>query len=499
MRPAVSVTSLLLAGIGCVSRPLPPASERFAARVTAPQVLPKDYDPVVPAAAGPAREPQPPLDQPLTLEMAEELAMQHSPRLAEARWVAAVREAGEGSAYAAFLPTVGMNYGFQTYSSQAGFVGIPDGGRFPVLPVRGFGPGNQDFEALDLRVQWTVFQFGKRLAVHDQASMRAEVARWQWERTRQAVAFDVALNYARVLQARASRLVAERAVVRAEAALKDVRNLATNGALTREDVLRAEVFLADVRQGLITATSEAQIAVAALNRAMGVNVSAPTRVADRTADLDEYPVRLEDCLAQAVAGRPELSVVRYGVAIAGRGADAARADFLPVITANGGGALVDGSRVQNAQVADAGIFLKWNLYEGGRRRAEVRGADAEIEVAFAQGQQVCDTIAFETHVAYRNIEDAVGRLKQARTATGQAAETLRLVRNRYARGDAKPTDVVDAETALIQAEQNLNSARYDLVIALARMKFATGGASQPEPSLKPPAADSPPAPRPADR
>ena len=126
-------------------------------------------------------------------------------------------------------------------------------------------------------------------------------------------------------------------------------------------------------------------------------------------------------------------------------------------------------------MGDAGITIKWNLFEGGRRVAELREAEAEIAVAMAQGQHVCDTIAFETHIAFRNIEDALGRLKQSRTATGQAAETLRLVRNRYHGGDAKPTDIVDAETALIKAEQNINSARYDLLIALARMKCATGG------------------------
>ena len=43
--------------------------------------------------------------------------------------------------------------------------------------------------------------------------------------------------------------------------------------LTREDVLRAEVFLADLRQGLTTATSESQIDVAGLNRVIGINAS----------------------------------------------------------------------------------------------------------------------------------------------------------------------------------------------------------------------------------
>jgi outer membrane protein TolC len=499
------VAFTVLAAAGCVNRPPTDPAGPYAARVAAPAPIPSEYDPVVSAAAAPKRavprtetasEPDVTLDQPLTLDQAEALALRHSPRIAEARAFATGGAARERVAAAAFLPTVGANYAFQGYSNGVGFVGTPDGGRFPVLPVRGFGPGDQDFEVLDLRVQWTVFQFGKRLAVHDQAAMRAEVARWQSERTRQAVAFDVALNYARVLQARATRVVAERAVVRAEAALKDVRNLAANGVLTKEDVLRADVFLADVRQALIAASSEARIAVAALNRAIGINVSFPTRVVERGTELDEYPVRLEDCLAQAVTGRPEFAVVRLGVAAAGRGADATRADFLPVITTGATGSVVDGTRVQNARVAEADISLRWDLYTGGRRRAELRGAEAEIEIALAQGQQVCDTIAFETHVAYRNIEDAIGRLKQARTATGQAAETLRLVRNRYERGDAKPTDVVDAETALIRAEQNVNSGRYDLEIALARMTFAVGGTPRPAtPRPNPPGAEPLPAPR----
>ncbi|QEG29399.1 Outer membrane protein TolC precursor [Gemmata obscuriglobus] len=503
MRHVRAAAVAVLGAAGCLHSSATDPGGAYAARVTAPQVIPKEYDPVVPPAGSvPAphetgAETSAPLDQPLTLEQAEDLALRHSPRIAEARWAATARQAGERSAQAAFLPTVGTSYAFQGYSSHTGFVGVPDGGRFPVLPVRGFGPGNQDFEVLDLRVQWTVFQFGKRLAARDQAHLRAEIAQWQWERTRQSVAFDVAVNYARVLQARAAQVVAERAVVRAEASLKDVRNLAQNGVLTNEDVLRAEVFLAEVRQGLVTATSESQIAVAGLNRVMGVNVSSPTRVVERSAELDDYSVRLEDCLAQAVAGRPEFSVVRLGVAAAGRGTDVVRADFLPTIAVSGGGALVEGSRVQNSQVADAGIALKWDLYTGGRRRAELDGAQAEVEVALAQGQQVCDTIAFETHVAYRNIEDAVGRLKLSRSAVGQAIETLRLVRNRYNRGDAKPTDVVDAETALIRAEQNLNAARYDLLVALARMKFATGGAPQPTAPSKP--SGDVPAPRPVEK
>ncbi len=483
MRFAGTAALAVLTVIGCVYRAPPRLTEHYADRISAPSPIPKEYDPVVAEVAAHNTDSTPDsligttvsLDQPISLEQAQEIALFHSPKIAEARSAVSIAAARERGKFAAFLPTVGTSYAFQAFSSDTGFVGIPAGGRFPVLPVRGVGPGNQDFEVLDVRVQWTVFQFGKRIALHDQSEIRFEISRWLMERTQQEVVFDVALNYAKVLQARASHVVAERAVVRADAALNEVRNLTENGVLTREDTLRAEVFLADVRQELIAATSESQITVAGLNRSMGINVSLPTRVIERSEELEEYPFSLEVCLARAITGRPEFSIVRLGVAAAGRGADATRADFLPTITTTGGGALVEGNGIQNAKVGDAGITIKWNLFEGGRRVAELREAEAEIAVAMAQGQHVCDTIAFETHIAFRNIEDALGRLKQSRTATGQAAETLRLVRNRYHGGDAKPTDIVDAETALIKAEQNINSARYDLLIALARMKFATGG------------------------
>src|SRR5262249_54401368 len=109
----------------------------------------------------------------------------------------------------------------------------------------------------------------------------------------------------------------------------------------------------------------------------------------------------------------------------------------------------------------------------------------------AEAQQICDTIAFEVHVAFANIEDARERINQTRKAVEQARETLRLVQNRYNRGDAKPTDVVDAQTALTRAEQNANNARYDYLIALARMEFATAVPlsallRQPAPAPAPP-------------
>ncbi len=388
--------------------------------------------------------------------------------------------------FAEFLPTIGLNEEFDSWSSQIGFAGTPSTRRFPQLPVRGFGPGDQNFQVLDLELRYTLFQFGKRLARHDQAVLRWDIARLQTERARQAVGFEVSLHYAEVLEAYATRAVAERTTERAAEVLRDAVNLEKRGVLTREDVLRAEVQVADARQSLTSAQSGVRIALAALNRAIGITVGFPTRITENALPLPPtnatpedavprpFPLALERCLEVAIENRPEFQVIQQAIRVATRGVDATKADYLPTFGTRTAGSLIDGLDVQNGVVFNAGVYMKWDLYSGGRRVAAVRAAESDVRAAAADAQQMCDTIAYEVHVAFSNIIDARERIAQTVTAVAQARETLRLVQARYNRGDAKPTDVVDAQTALTRAEQNANNARYAYLIALSRMEFATG-------------------------
>ncbi|HEX4608237.1 MAG TPA: TolC family protein [Urbifossiella sp.] len=477
--------------VGCIRSPAPVDSTGLSHRISTPGL--GGIDPAaLPAAppqpqgaASPAPPPGPTLPgaEPLTLEQAKQLADRVNPQLNRTRESVNRAAADERVVFADFLPSLALSHEFDAVTSSTGFVGTKDGRRFVQLPVRGYGPGAQDFQVLDLELRYTVFQFGKRLARHDQAVLRWDIAKLQTERARQAVGFDVSVRYAELLEAYAARTVAERTVERAGEVLRDAVNLEKRGVLTREDVLRAEVQVADARQALTSTRSGVAISLAALNRSIGIAVSYPTRVTEATLPVaaagpepgpQAFNAGLEQCLDFAVQNRPELVVVQKSIMAASRGADAARADYMPTFGTRATGSVVEGVDVQNSVVLNAGIFMKWDLFTGGRRAGVVDAANADIRAAVAEAQQICDTIAFEVHVAYANIVDARERIVQTRTAAEQARETLRLVQARYNRGDAKPTDVVDAQTALTRAEQNANDARYAYLVALARMEFATG-------------------------
>jgi outer membrane protein len=154
---------------------------------------------------------------------------------------------------------------------------------------------------------------------------------------------------------------------------------------------------------------------------------------------------------------------------------------------------VDGAHVLTGWQEGAGLHLELPLYTGGLLRGELRTAEAEVAAAVADAQIILDGISFEVSRAFQSEVAAGQRIELSRTAVVEAQENLRLVRVKYRNGDATPTDIVDAETALTRSQQRFNSAIYTYLAALARLDYAMGRqqgtilqqASVPEGALEP--------------
>ena len=243
--------------------------------------------------------------------------------------------------------------------------------------------------------------------------------------------------------------------------------------ITREEHLRVEARVAAVTQELTDARSEEEVAVAALNRTMGIDVNAPTRVEGRRR-APGVDLPLQGALRLAVANRPEIPVMVRGIAVAERDVKVVRADFLPTVSVQAGYSNVTGTHIQNSNVAAGGIFVTQDLYDGGRRRGQLRAAEAGVRSAIAQAQQVCDGIAYEVNVAFHGVEDARERIRAARATFEQAGEYLRLVTSRFRAGDATPAELMEARASETAAEQTYNAALYIYQRTLIRLEYAVG-------------------------
>jgi len=410
----------------------------------------------------------------LTLEQAIDLAQSSNPNLEAMSERITQAEGGKIVSFAEFLPDSRVLYRHiedPPDSTSEPFV-------LPTLPTNlvgnlAFGGAAQRWDLTELHVQWTLCDFGRRAAKYGQAKMSVDIARLQYRRALQSVAFGVATQYFAVLQAEATARVAEEAIQRAEIDLRDARNFLRRGVGIRNQVLRAEATVAEMRLNLIKARTARSVAVAGLNQAIGINVSADTQIVDRTA-APSFDLPLEDCLQLAVSNREEFGVVLDSIRSARFGVGQAQADFMPRVLVGGVAAHEVNNEGVRANLAAGGLAIELVLFEGGKRLGRLRMAEAEARAALAQGKEVCDRIAYEVNVAYVAIADARERMVQSEKAVTAGTENLRVVRGQLEQGDASPTDVADAELVLTRAQQSYYTALYDYQLALARLAYAVG-------------------------
>jgi outer membrane protein TolC len=423
--------------------------------------------------------------KPLTLPEAIQTAFHLQPRLRAQLETISQARGLQQIAFSAFLPVVAGSYDVGGFSLGAGGIPVEVGKplRFNFIPSLGTVPVGLNlgttFELAELRIQWLLLDFGRRLGLHEQARLATDIAGLQTERAYQTVADEVATAYYNVLRSEALRRTAQDALRRAEDQLSDARNLEREGVVEREIVLRSGVQRAEARQQLHAATEAEFVALAGLNLAMGLKSDQPVRVVEPP-QIPPLATNLCDCLLTATRERREFNVVRRTVEIAVEGGRVARAEFAPKVVADG--ALLDFQQQQDKGHADLRlgfIRLEWTLFEGGRRIATARVADSKVREAMAKAESIVDQIAFQVNEAYRNAVTSWVGIADARPAMEQAQENYRLVRIRAREGAATSTEITDALAASTRAQQNYLNARYSYLIALDHLEYAMGVGQTP--------------------
>ncbi len=414
-------------------------------------------------------------DRPISLEEAIAIALKNNHRLRQAFEDMGIAGYDRAIARSLFMPHVSAGYAYDRSNRQPAMV---DPGN-PLMPP--MYAGEKEFRRAEIKVMMTIWDFGRSLGTYNQANLGRDIANLVYRRTRQQVIFQVVNAYFNVLRAQRGKVIAQESLNQAKEHLKTAESFERYGVVDRNDVLRARVQVAEVRQMLIKAKNAMELATSILNSVLGVNVHLPTRVIDDTRIIP-FSISLKDCLQLAIENRPEFNVVQKAIGIEEEGIRAARAGHLPRIYVAGGYnwndddyqkfADPDGSLHGDNLYGEIGIQI--GLFSGGKTTAEVRKAKKKLTRAEEKAKEVCDGISLQVKAAFLAIQEAKDRIGVAKEAVAQAEENLRLINNKYRENVVTSTDVVDAETLLTRNKQNYYTALYDYIVAIAQLESAVG-------------------------
>jgi outer membrane protein TolC len=337
-------------------------------------------------------------------------------------------------------------------------------------------------------LQWPIYTGGRLKALTRAAGAEAEAAGHDRDAARADLTLEITRAFLAVLTAQASVDVVRQALERTSAHLTDVRNQLGVGLVPPSDVLTIEAQLARQRMLGIEAENIVETTTAELKRLVGVEqgvtvhlvagdgggvAAAPPAPGDRSA-----PSSAD--MEQARENRPERKSLLFRINAAEERVAAASAGSLPLVTAIGGYDLArPNPRIFPIQEKwrpswDFGVNVRWSLFDGGRVRAETAEAAAHRRVTEARLRDFDSIIEVEIRQAMADLKSAAASMEAAEAGMRAAVEARRVIAERFSAGVATNTDVLTAQTALLQAELDVTRARANGELAHARLRRALG-------------------------
>ena len=309
----------------------------------------------------------------------------------------------------------------------------------------------------------------------DAARYRLNQADLNLENTRQKVRYQAAEAYANLLHRENLSRIAKEAVDMANAQLRLISDQYSEGSVAKADVLTMQVRLANYRQNLTSALGRSATARSTLASVVGLPQDAALHPAD-IFTYEPYPKSLPECESYALEHRPDGLAASYVVKVAKSQMEAAKAGYRPQIAGVAGTSIAGNSpfRSERSSSWEAGISLKWNIFDNGVTSANVHQAGAMVEQYEKEAERTRKNIRLETRSAYIEMKTAEENIKAAAAAVKQAEESYMIAQVRYEEGVDILLSVTDAQEKLTQARSNYSTALYQYNLSRAALEKAMG-------------------------
>jgi NodT family efflux transporter outer membrane factor (OMF) lipoprotein len=407
-----------------------------------------------------------------------EEALKTNPSLAEAEARAKQAQAVADSAYAARLPRADL---------EAGAEGVRLSEKDPIYPPYVLGHFAWG-KSVTANLSWDIDLWGGKRDAWEAALGRTRAAEIEAYAARIQLSVNVARAYVALGYAYAQKDVAEGELQRTTQTLSLTRRLVAGGLGTPQQEAFADSQAASAEQQMAQADRAIDAARSSLSVLLGQGPDRGLRIG-RPNLLDPGLVAVPDKLQVDLLGRrADLVAARWQVEAASKDIKAAKTEFLPNISLSAMAGLVAIGGSTNVFQLPARTYsvtpaLSLPIFEGGRLRANLAGADARYDEAVAHYNSLLIG-------AVNEVSDLVSALSSVRTqialeqrAKQDAEKSWRDAMSAYKGGVSGPLTPLASRQQLLLVDQRLavlRSLQADLSVRL--IDALGGGYVAPAPS-----------------
>ena len=322
-----------------------------------------------------------------------------------------------------------------------------------------------------------LFTSGRLTSGFKQAKYNLESTKEAVRQSKHLTVFNTKRAFYGHLLAKEFVSVAEEAVRVAEENLENVKNMYEVGMASKMDLLRSEVRLTNMQPEVIAAKNNLRISELNLKTVLGMDLSQPVEI-EGALSYEPLEPNVEECIATALARRPEVRQFDFQRKMAGESVKLARAGYLPTIAVSGAYSFwadkFDFREDTWSSFYAVNIVLNIPIFNGFKESAQIAQSKAMIREIELNQKALQDAIELEVRQAVLMLKEAKETLLSQEKNTEQAKESLRITQLNFSEGMATTLDVISAEAAYSQAQVNYSQALYKYVVAVAELDRAMG-------------------------
>jgi outer membrane protein TolC len=385
------------------------------------------------------------------------------------------KKAGERSAY---FPSIKNESNalyvtdLENIGIRAGAFGTTSGGLVPshnVTVPQGsnhlFSSGTQISQPLTQLIR---IREANRIAAAEVAVSRDDV-----KRAEDQIALQVHNLYFGILIARLQKKAAEQQSGYAAEHLRESEEDVRNGSALKVAAIESTAGVLQSRQAVLTADLQLSDLSTELNDLLGLPLDTRLELDPAVpASFVEHP--REQYVSIAFQENPEIASAEEVVRKAKAGVAAAKAAFIPDVTAFARQSYQDGVPFLVHNFGTFGVNLNWDVFDFGKRRSAVREREAQLAQAEENLRRLKEEVAVNIERSYNKIERTRNMVEVADQVVKLHQESERLAQNQLSQGVVLVSERRQATAASYKAQADFLQAKLGYLMACAELEQTVG-------------------------
>ncbi|MCI3936661.1 TolC family protein [Chryseobacterium aahli] len=311
------------------------------------------------------------------------------------------------------------------------------------------------------------------------AGLREQLSELDLEKNNQDVKFLVISNYLDIYKIINQQSVFENNKKLAQQRLKNINDFYKQGMLTRNEVIRAELAIKNLDQGILTLSNNRKILNYNLNIALGLPADTEIIPVENLGN-KESGIGMDYYLNLAHDTNPQLKSAQTNIGVADKNIEIIKTDRMPTLSGFGGYSLQRPITNRNpvldmyASGWQGGISLSYNIDNLYKTKEKVKLGELQKTQANDALTLTQQNIDMNVNASYVKYQEAIQQADILNDSKRLAEENYKITEAKYLNQLAVQAEMIDAQNQKLQSELDFANAEINVLYQYYNLLKSTG-------------------------